>query len=76
VFEIVYGVSANSRSFWDNRNAERLGYVPQDSADSYAHRFDGPDADDASSLFQGGPYVLDGLSTDLTRLARPNDTQR
>ena len=29
-FEIVYGVSGNTRSWSDNSNAERLGYVPQD----------------------------------------------
>ena len=34
--EIVYGVSANSRSWWDNSRAEALGYRPQHSADSYA----------------------------------------
>ena len=29
-FEIVYGVSDNPASFFDNRNAERLGYRPKD----------------------------------------------
>ena len=29
--EIVYGVSGNSRSWYDNSNAERLGYLPQDN---------------------------------------------
>ena len=29
-FEIVYGISGNSRSWYDNSNAERLGHVPPD----------------------------------------------
>src|SRR5215471_16153446 len=35
-FEIVYGVSGNRRSWYDNSNAERLGYKPQDDSEQYA----------------------------------------
>jgi len=35
-FEIVYGVSDNKRSWYDNSNAHRLGYQPQDDAERYA----------------------------------------
>ena len=35
-FEIVYGVSGNTRSWYDNSNAARLGYKPLDNAESYA----------------------------------------
>ena len=35
-FEIVYGVSGNTRSWYDNSNAFRLGYKPQDDAETYA----------------------------------------
>jgi uronate dehydrogenase len=76
VFEVVYGVSANARSFWDNRNAWRLGYRPQDSADAHAPRFEAPGTDDLAALFQGGPYVLDGLATDPDQLARLARKQR
>jgi hypothetical protein len=31
-FEIVYGVSNNKRSWYDNSNAYRLGYKPQETA--------------------------------------------
>lgn len=34
--EIVYGQSDNERSWWDNSNAYRLGYRPQDRAEDYA----------------------------------------
>ena len=36
VHEIVYGVSANTRIRWDNRNAIRLGYQPADNAERFA----------------------------------------
>lgn len=32
-FEIVYGVSGNTRSWYDNSNAHRLGYRPQDDSE-------------------------------------------
>src|SRR5438128_814279 len=35
-FEIVYGISANKRSWYDNSNAARLGYRPQDDSEPYA----------------------------------------
>ena len=37
-YEIVYGVSNNQRSWYDNSNAYRLGYKPEDNA----HRVDRP----------------------------------
>jgi uronate dehydrogenase len=38
VNEIVYGVSRNTRSWWDNSNAYRLGYDPQDDAEAFADK--------------------------------------
>ena len=35
-YEIVYGVSNNRRSWYDNSNAERLGYRPQDGSEPFA----------------------------------------
>ena len=35
-FEIVYGISDNERAWFDNRNARRLGYRPQDRSEPYA----------------------------------------
>ncbi|UEM01539.1 NAD(P)-dependent oxidoreductase [Skermanella rosea] len=32
----VWGVSANTRSYWDNAGAERLGYHPRQNAEDYA----------------------------------------
>lgn len=50
----VYGVSANTRSFWDNgAAAAALGYEPQDDAEAYADRIP---AGTASPL-QGGGFT-------------------
>src|SRR5258708_25489529 len=35
-FEIVYGISGNKRRWYDNSNAERLGYPPQDESQAWA----------------------------------------
>jgi uronate dehydrogenase len=60
--EIVYGVSDNPRSFWDNSNAVRLGYRPQDSAEVYAAEVlakdSGKTGDDRADLNQGGPFCV------------------
>ncbi|MGK4578968.1 NAD-dependent epimerase/dehydratase family protein [Kitasatospora sp. HPMI-4] len=34
--QVVYGISANSRAWWDLEPARRLGYRPQDDAEEYA----------------------------------------
>jgi uronate dehydrogenase len=60
-FEIVYGVSGNERSWYDNANAERLGYRPQDRSEEYADevlRREKAGADERSERFQGGTFVL------------------
>lgn len=35
-YAVVYGVSGNSRGFFDNETAFRLGYQPQDNAEEFA----------------------------------------
>lgn len=56
-YAIVYGVSANTRSFWDNRAAEALGYRPQDDAEAWAERLEGIKSPHLlDELFVGGPF--------------------
>ncbi|QRM29396.1 NAD(P)-dependent oxidoreductase [Microvirga sp. VF16] len=60
VHEIVYGVSKNTRSWWDNSAAYRLGYEPQDNAEVYAA--DVGDIELKTELarqYQGGNFVAD-----------------
>jgi uronate dehydrogenase len=35
-YEVVWGVSGNDRSWWDNTPAERLGYCPRDNSEDFA----------------------------------------
>ena len=61
-FEIVYGISKNKRAWYDNANAYRLGYQPQDDAEAYAaeliaaHGEPGPD--DPALQFLGGEFTF------------------
>ncbi len=59
-YEIVYGASDNTRGWWDNSAAYRLGYRPSgDSetmvADAYAGQAKTP-PDPVGDRFQGGPF--------------------
>jgi len=61
-FEIVYGVSDNERSWYDNSNAQRLGYRPQDRSEPYAPEIlavhvDNPDS--RVETYQGGTFVAE-----------------
>jgi uronate dehydrogenase len=58
VYEIVYGVSRNPRSWWDNSNAYRLGYDPQDNAETFADKVGHiASGDPVTEAFQGGGFV-------------------
>jgi uronate dehydrogenase len=58
-FEIVYGVSGNKRSWYDNSNAERLGYRPLDNSEKYAEEILAKEkpGDALAELYQGGLFV-------------------
>jgi len=71
-FEILYGVSANDRNWWDNPAAARLGYRPRDNAEDYATEIlkqrspeDEPEVED---LFHGGPFCGMDFSGDTDRI--------
>ena len=58
-FEIVYGVSGNTRSWYDNSNAVRLGYRPQDNAEDFARDILAKEkpGDPLVETYQGGLFV-------------------
>ncbi len=58
-FEIVYGVSGNTRSWYDNSNAARLGYRPQDNAESFSKEVLAREkpGDPRVEMYQGGVFV-------------------
>lgn len=61
---IIYGTSNNSVSWYDNRHARHIGFVPQDSSDAFRdavmQRTPPPDLSDPAVQFQGGGFVRMG----------------
>jgi uronate dehydrogenase len=58
-FEIVYGISRNKRAWYDNSNALRLGYRPQDDSEIHAQEVlqkEKPATDDIAETHQGGIF--------------------
>lgn len=71
-FEVVYGVSANKRNWWDNPAAARLGYKPRDNAEDYAAEIfaqQAPeDEPEIERLFHGGPFCGMEFTGDTDRI--------
>ena len=56
-YATAYGVSANSRNFWDNSAVAFLGYEPRDDAEAWAAEvMAGPPENSIAAPFQGGWY--------------------
>jgi uronate dehydrogenase len=70
-FEIVYGVSDNTRTWYDNSNAYRLGYKPQDNAERFAADVLAKEkpGDPRAEMFQGGNFVFAEIGGDPSRVA-------
>ncbi|HEU4646573.1 MAG TPA: NAD(P)-dependent oxidoreductase, partial [Burkholderiales bacterium] len=60
-FEIVYGISANKRAWYDNSNAGRLGYRPQDDSEVFAEEVLAREkpGDPVAEKFQGGVFCVE-----------------
>ena len=61
---IIFGMSDNAVTWWDNRCAKHVGYVPQDSSDVFRDavyaRTPEPNLADPVAQFQGGGFVAAG----------------
>ena len=60
-FEVVYGVSGNTRSWWVNAAAERLGYRPEDNAEDWAETIMATAPEDPNAIgadVQGGAFAF------------------
>jgi uronate dehydrogenase len=71
----VWGVSANTRSYWDNAGAERLGYQPTQNAEDYATEIlarPNP-LDPVAQRYQGGGFVTMDYTPSERRPARQGD---
>ena len=57
-FAVLYGVSANTRGWWDLAPGRALGYDPQDDAEDFADQVSRDDGRDAlEGAHVGGPYA-------------------
>ena len=56
-YAVLYGISANTRAWWDLEPGRRLGYEPQDDAEGWADRIEARSEDEAEAEFVGGPFA-------------------
>jgi uronate dehydrogenase len=70
-YEIVYGVSNNQRSWYDNSNAVRLGYRPQDDSEPHAAAILAAEGalvkDPIAEQYQGGTFCADEYDAKMPR---------
>jgi uronate dehydrogenase len=61
---IIYGMSDNSTTWWDNTCARHIGYRPRDSSDVFRDEVEARqqvlDPDDPAVVHQGGAFVRTG----------------
>jgi uronate dehydrogenase len=71
-YEIVYGVSGNQRSWYDNSNAQRLGYKPEDDSEPQAAQVLSAEAGHAKNpiaeKYQGGTLCREEYDAPSERL--------
>lgn len=57
---IIYGVSDNDASWWDNREVSYLGWQPKDNAEAFRAKVDAstspPAGDHVAAIYQGGKF--------------------
>jgi uronate dehydrogenase len=56
-YAVLYGISANTRAWWDLEPGRRLGYEPQDDAEAYAGSIEPRPDDEAEAAHVGGPFA-------------------
>jgi uronate dehydrogenase len=61
---VIYGMSDNSTTWWDNTSARHIGYRPRDNSDIFRAKVEARqqtlDASDPAVLYQGGAFVRTG----------------
>ena len=61
-FGVLYGISANTRAWWDLAPGRALGYDPQDDAEEFAATIEATpesDTDRVEGAHVGGPFVTE-----------------
>ena len=61
---VIYGMSDNTTTWWDNTGARHIGYRPQDSSEPFRAAVEARqqtiDLNDRAALYQGGGFVTKG----------------
>jgi uronate dehydrogenase len=59
-YAVVYGISANTRAWWDLAPGRALGYHPEDDSEQFAAEIEAvpeTEADRAEAAYVGGPFA-------------------
>jgi uronate dehydrogenase len=56
-YAVLYGISANTRAWWDLEPGRALGYRPEDDAEAFADRVAATADDAAEGAHVGGPFT-------------------
>jgi uronate dehydrogenase len=61
---VIYGMSDNATTWWDNTPARHIGFRPQDSSERFRSAAEARqpvlDLDDPAAVYQGGAFVTKG----------------
>lgn len=60
-YAVLYGISANSRAWWDLEPGRALGYHPVDDAEDYADGITARDDDELEGAQVGGSFATDAF---------------
>lgn len=58
-YAVVYGISANTRAWWDLEPGRALGYHPEDDAETFADQVPARAEDDVEAGHVGGPFATE-----------------
>jgi uronate dehydrogenase len=61
-FAVVWGISRNARRWWSGDDAARIGYEPQDDAETYAQSVCEESGSAVATRFQGGSMCSGGYT--------------
>ncbi len=60
-YAVLYGISANTRAWWDLAPGRDLGYQPQDDAEAYAADLPDRLEDEVEAASVGGPFASEAF---------------
>ncbi len=70
-YEVFYGMSANTRAWWDNSNALKFGYLPAHDSETHLAYAEAEQrklaADPVGDWYQGGPFCSDEFEDGIER---------